>query len=387
MNWLKAYCLIFSLFISCAHPAIAQVFSSGSDGSYGPINISTNETLQTPPDGVFHATTVFVASNAVLSFAKNPLNTPIYLLASGAVVINGTIDVSGGSVTSLGVPGQSGPGGFRGGLGGGSGVLPGDGHGPGGGLAGGNAPDQTGNGVPGAFAENATSFAVNSNVYGNSLLVPLIGGSGGGGSGAVQNYTSGGGGGGALLLASDDSVVLSGQILALGGHSLAPGGRNIGAGSGGAIRIVVPSLQGNGIIDTRVRSFYNSNNSRGRIRLDVLAPIPPGLTMYGRSTSGTFMQTRPPLPKLEIISVDGSAVVPNSQSLIPLSTPANTTVQVRATGFRGIVPIQIALTPDSGSRSIIDHNIDMAGNSSASATINVTLAGSILYHLHVWTKP
>ena len=112
----------------------AAAFDCGSDGSYGPINVQADTTLDMPSNGVFHCTTITVASGKTLRFNKNPLNTPVYLLAIGDVLINGTIDVSGGAYSGV-TNGVAGPGGFAGGYGGtavAGYTTGGDGLGPGG---------------------------------------------------------------------------------------------------------------------------------------------------------------------------------------------------------------------------------------------------------------
>ena len=48
-------------------------FNSGSDGSYGALNITSNTTLALPTNGIFHCTTITVASNVTLDFTSNPL--------------------------------------------------------------------------------------------------------------------------------------------------------------------------------------------------------------------------------------------------------------------------------------------------------------------------
>ncbi|MCI0539452.1 MAG: hypothetical protein L0Z50_29940 [Verrucomicrobiales bacterium] len=205
--------------------AVDEAFKSGSDGSYGPLNIQANTTLDIPPDGIFRCTTIHVSNpNTTLSFKKNALNPPIYLLATGDVVIerSATIDVSAELRTKI-----PGPGGFPGGEPGFQGASPGDGHGPGAGKFG------------NAFTPHgvfAGSIGDNTNVYGNSLLLPLVGGSGW----AAVNQNFGGGGGGAILIASDTRVVIDGRIIASGT------GYAAGVGSGGAIRVVAPIVSGSG---------------------------------------------------------------------------------------------------------------------------------------------
>lgn len=60
---------------------LAQDFSCGSTGADGAIDVNEGTvTLDLPPDGIFHATTVNVAAGATLAFNRNVLNTPVYLL-------------------------------------------------------------------------------------------------------------------------------------------------------------------------------------------------------------------------------------------------------------------------------------------------------------------
>jgi hypothetical protein len=111
---------------------MAQPFNSGSDGSYGPLAVTNDTTLPMPPDGIFHCTTINVAAGATLRFNKNALNTPVYLLATGDVVITGAIDVSGTAATNnTRILGRGGPGGFDGGYYRLDFLRDGDGFGPG----------------------------------------------------------------------------------------------------------------------------------------------------------------------------------------------------------------------------------------------------------------
>src|SRR5689334_1061782 len=95
----------------------AQGFHSGSDGSYrsaisadGSIHVTSGAvTADMPPDGIFKCTTITVDAGATLNFHRNALNTPVYLLATGPIVVQGRIDVSGrdnaGAGVNAGAPG------------------------------------------------------------------------------------------------------------------------------------------------------------------------------------------------------------------------------------------------------------------------------------------
>src|SRR5262245_11852292 len=91
----------------------AQTFNSGSDGSYGPLTITSNTTLEVPANGIFHCTTIDVAPATTLTFRRNFFNTPVYLLATSNVAIRGAIDLAG-AAGSTSAGGLGGPGGFDG---------------------------------------------------------------------------------------------------------------------------------------------------------------------------------------------------------------------------------------------------------------------------------
>src|SRR5207245_309226 len=85
-----------------AAPAMAQ-FDSGSNGSYGPLNPTSTTNLIVPPDGIFNCTTINIPQGVGVSFIRNALNTPIYLLAQSNVLIAGTVVVDGASYGSGGI--------------------------------------------------------------------------------------------------------------------------------------------------------------------------------------------------------------------------------------------------------------------------------------------
>jgi hypothetical protein len=168
----------------------AQAFDCGSNGSYGAINIAQNATvtLQVPPDGVFHCTTVTLANGARLNFTPNALNTPVYIVAQGNVqaLRVAYIDVSGQSPIGRSIAGgMPGLGGFAGGAGSSDSSKPsGAGNGPGGGLRSVASGNNLGFGGNGSYRTAVTDAYLGTPgpTYGNSLLIPLVGGSGGAGT-------------------------------------------------------------------------------------------------------------------------------------------------------------------------------------------------------------
>ena len=260
-------------FLALAASAIAGVWlpqtcsgqvNSGSNGSDGAFNPTTNIVINMAdhPTGIYQYTSVNISGVAV-TFIPNPNNTPVVWLVQSNVVIDGTVDVSGQGGYFASVGGVGGPGGGRGG---GAGPLPSSGLGSGGG-----AGCVTNSGAGGSFGSAGGSpgtWADAGLVYGNTFLLPLVGGSGGGEGGLPTTSTfSGGGGGGAILIAASGSILLNGSILAAGGDGGFQywGNSLAGGGSGGGVRLVAASFTGNGSISA---SGGRGGGGGGRIRID-----------------------------------------------------------------------------------------------------------------------
>ncbi|NUN98282.1 MAG: hypothetical protein HUU16_19130 [Candidatus Omnitrophica bacterium] len=384
--------LIFTLVLI---PGVASAqFDSGSDGSYGPLVVSASDptplVLNLPADGIIRATTVSIANSHTLAFNRNALNTPVIILATGDVNINGFIFLSGGNGnTSTG--GLGGPGGFNGGSPGAEGVPPGAGYGPGAGLPGDRSVNLT---TAAGGAAYGTKPSQNSNVqdgdiYGSPLLIPLIGGSGGGGTDNVGgNPSGGGGGGGALLIASNTKIsVASGRgILANGGTG------NFGnGGSGGAVRLVAPVVEGNGFIQLYGPGF-GGDGGLGRGRIDTLDRTNLGVTFDPpvSGTVGSFMVAIPDVnPRLDIIQVAGQNIPLGSGPVsitLPFGTNPSQNVVVQATDFEGMVDIDVVVTPENGTREIFPATIDATGGGTAQVSVPVQIPLNTGVLIHAWTR-
>jgi len=402
MNKLAFSTLATVAFLSSLNPIRAAVaFDAGSNGSYGALNVAADTNLPLPPDGIFHCTTINIAAGAKLTFTKNALNTPVYLLAQGDVVIDGKIDVSGKAAASPYAGGISGPGGFDGGsagyTGGDASTPGGDGFGPGGGKHGNNSP--------GAGGAGGASYAVltiqrtsynnpnGGDVYGSSTLIPLLGGSGAAG---IDGNPSGGGGGGggAILIASNTKITVNSTafIVSNGGG---PGG-SYNFGSGGAIRLLAPRVFGNGTLDVSAGSWGGA----GRIRIDSIykyEPTDPANFNLSLKTPGTTaavgstLITFPPnQPRLDLIAAAGTSIAegPPNSVLVQLpfgSNPAQAII-VQARSFNAKVPIRVVLTPQSGDSIGYDAEIDNTTANPATATVNATFPINQLVRVTAWTK-
>jgi hypothetical protein len=373
-----------------AWTGFAQGFSSGSTGADGALDVGADTTISLPPDGILNYTTINVIAGATLSFSRNPLNTPVYLLATGDITIAGTIDVSGKEGTSSPpVGGAGGPGGFDGGMPGFISVGPGAGYGPGagqGGTAWSNAPGNAGSG--GYSADGSGGPSTNhGSAYGSPLLVPLLGGSGGGGSTGSPGV-GGGGGGGAVLLASNTRILITGAIQAQGGRS--PNGN--GNGSGGAIRLVAPEVAGTGTLNVS-GGRWATPTSPGRIRIDTIERrnLRYTFTPLDAANVGSYMAVFPAsIPKLDITQAAGTAIPEGNPDPVtvqlPFDSDPNQTVTVQARNFGKVVPVRLVLTPDSGLPLAYDAEIDNTAPGAATTVIPVVVPLSVRVSVHVYTR-
>ncbi|MDA8087953.1 MAG: hypothetical protein M0Z75_14790 [Nitrospiraceae bacterium] len=366
--------------------AVSTPFSSGSTGADGAFSPTSSVQLQIPPNGVFNFTTVNIPSGVTVTFAKNTVNTPVYVLATGDVNIAGTIDVSGGNAIAL-MPGPGGPGGFDGGYGGGSGTG-GKGLGPGGGVPGIPNSAECEPGAPGGYGTSTGGYGCTGVVYGNIQIIPFIGGSGGGGGSYSNNDAGagGGGGGGAILIASSGTINITGSILANGGQgaycSAAPYCDSGGNGSGGAIKLMANTISGNGSISAVGASGnYNNIGGYGRIRLEANQITRTALS----SPVYTFIVEPGPvfvsnIPSLQITSIAGQPVQnPSGSYGTPdITLPAGTTNPVQVGISAANIPtgtvITVSVVPQLGAASNYS-STGLAGTlQSSTATASVTLS-------------
>lgn len=388
-------CLFFLGIITVAAQGFS--FDSGSDGSFGAINVTEDTTIPLPPDGIINATTVTIAEGFVLDFLPNEFNTPVYLLTTGDVMIAGIVDVSGYAGNNT-VGGVGGPGGFPGGNPGSFGVNPGDGEGPGAGKGGINSTAATGAGSGSYGNKGSNSYSGSNNkgdTYGSALLIPIIGGFGGGGSEGTPGF---GGGGGGLIVASNNQIeVAATGIIHANGGPHAGSSRN--GGSGGSVRLIAPKVLGAGKVNCvslqTNRTLFGSNFSGyGRIRIDTIdrTELNLGFDPSGFTSVGANMVVFPsPLPRLDIAEVAGTNVTLGTSNSVfvdlPFNADPNRTVTVRAQDFGKIVNIAVVLQPVNGDRIIYEDSIDNSANNPATKIINVVFPVNTQTKVFVWTRP
>jgi len=363
--------------LAVAIPCSAQPsFVSGSTGSDGALDFSSVPSGQTvvfdpttynPPlnpshNNIFNFTTINIPSGVTVRLSGRKLTGPVYWLATGAVTIAGTLDLSGeqGSaqtnVAANRVVAYPGAGGYAGGLGGQSGALPTAGQGPAGGTATSSNGRQPGNG----------------GFTGNAFLVPLIGGSGGGGAdrdssnnvSTVYYGPGGGAGGGAILIASTASIAVTGGINATGGGGICSyytSSYYCAGGGGGAIHLVAPTISGSGSFAVSSGNSYGgSGGSSGRIRLET------GNYTGSHNFQGPYTITATPnlyLPTLsggtiKAISVNGVSLPasPTGSFVTPdvsINTSNSVPIVIQASNIPVGTAVTLQITSDQGSDMIV----------------------------------
>lgn len=328
--------------VAVAGAGFGQTFNSGSNGSDGALNFTTPGTVVFNPaalnlnpagDNVFNFTTINIGPGVTVQLTDGLLRgKPVVWLASGAVTIAGTLDLSGqagqaasglSQTSRLAMPG---PGGYPGGMSVNS-VSPAQpGFGPGGGHLGNGSYFQCWPGLGAAHGTQGGSDSCGSvvaSVYDNNVLVPLRGGSGGaGGLGDSRsgNMSGGGGaGGGAIRIASSVSIAVTGSILANGGAggasaSFSQGANTGGGGSGGSIHLIGPTVSGNGTISANGGAATSGwAGGLGRIRLDAFNQQFTG-TLTGVATTGYPYNVPLPTsqPSVRVVSIAGISVPTNT---------------------------------------------------------------------------
>jgi hypothetical protein len=397
--------------LSCISSAWAyQSPSTGSDGAFAPV---ASITVPLPPSGIFNYTDVAIPAGVTVTFQPNADNTPVRILATGDVVIDGVIDVAGGDASGQ-TPGEGGPGGYRGGRGGllsttGAGGG-GDGSGPGGGSGAngvhGHAPGGASYGAAGNHGTLSGGTRGQAGaIYGNDELLPLLGGSGGGGAaGSHATVGAGGaGGGGALLVAATGEVVINGIIIANGGGLMNISGS--GCGSGGAVRIIGSVVRGEGLISAdrllNAGCLWGALGGAGRIRIEADQMLRQGGTSPAYSfspTPGVALLVNPPTIRIATVAgvsapanptgvddvvVPGVTANPVAVTLTTSDVPAGTVITVKATPAGG-EPTTAASTPVTADAATASLTLP-SGSTLLTAQAEVTITATAALFLRQFT--
>jgi hypothetical protein len=427
--------LIFAIVVFCL-PASAQgqqsqTFTSGSTGADGALDYSIllpnggtavfdpakfNPPLNPAGDNIFNFTHINIPANVTVRLSGRVLKGPVYWLASGDVIINGTINLNGedGAPASAILDGRTrampGAGGFSGGVGGkvdrsspssiAASPVGQAGDGPGGGFGPpiANCNDENG-GAGGSFT-------------GNPFLVPLVGGSGAGGGNINASpgsllqtaYAGGGGaGGGAILIASSSSINVNGTITANGGTGASLSGcfnASGGGGAGGGIRLLAPTLNGSGTLSALagLGGGFNSNNrgANGAIRLEAFTDNFVGSLSGTAFTLGSPFSTFVPAtgpPSIAIATINGVNVsqtptgnLATPDASIDTTSPVQMTVQAKFIPPGTVVTLHVF--SDNGTDQTVQTTPLQGTLQSSTATATVTFPSgfSLQFVKATWTQ-
>jgi hypothetical protein len=303
----KLFVLAICLF-SLVQSAKGQCINCGT-GAEGAFTATSNTTIA---GGVHNFTTFSISPGVVVRVTGNQ---PLEIYATGAVVIEGTLDVSGlaGANGVTYVSGGTGSLGVAGGGNGGDGsfstnngpILGVAGTGTG---AGGDGQGWSGGGGAGYALTGGSSGGVGGfggTTYGSADLVGMTSGSGGGGGSGGYNCGAGGGGagGGFVAIVSCISITVSGTLTANGGDGGSDGTGNCGGGgggSGGSIWLAAPQVTNNGILtaiggqggasQVSGSPYFGTGGvgSEGRIRVDSPALTGSGTVAPSVGFSGSL---------------------------------------------------------------------------------------------------
>lgn len=384
---------MLGLFVCGVSGGYGQTFNSGSTGVDGALSFTTPGTFIFDPlalglhpsvENVFNFTTINIGAGVTVKLTSKVLTGPIYWLAQGAVTITGTVDASGETgytVTnniSDRVPAAGGAGGYSGGVGGNASLPPTAGNGPGG-SAGTISND------PAGVAQFGGAFT------GSQYLIPLIGGSGGGGAvpgGCLIFGPAGGGGGGAILIASSVSITLnntsSTSISVQGGNGGPSCSGSIPGGSGGAVRLVAPTIALPNVIpaiDARGGTYLGGS---GVVRLESFnLTFPNPGNVYGRLITSPPFKVVPPSTgpsALKVTSVNGVSINANPFSFPDTTINSSSAVMVNVQAQNipvGTVP-KIIVMSETGPDQTVNCSA-LAGTiqqSTCSASITFPTGGS-----------
>ena len=399
MSW------VMVLVTACWTSIALAAFESGSTGADGAFEPTANIALQIPESGVLNYTTVTIPTGVTVTFKKNSQNTPVTILATGDVTINGSINLDGSAGNNL-IPGAGGPGGFDGGQGGAAYGIGKRGEGPGGGLGGlANPANQpSGGGGGGSFATVGGTGGSYSpaygggggSIYGNERILPSIGGAGGGGAGGLSVYVGGGGGGGggAVVIASSGTITVNGAISANGGggatlnnlNSYAGGG---GGGSGGSIRLIANTISGNGALTANGGGGgssswgYGGSGGAGRIRLEASNVLRTAATSPPMTLGYPYAVTPPNMPSLTISSIGGvsSPTVPKGafgapDVMLPYNIKNPVTIVVTGSNIPTGQTVTVKASPSVGSATSASATLE---GTEASSTASLSLSIATAY--------
>jgi hypothetical protein len=159
------------------------------------------------------------------------------------------------------------------------------------------------------------------------------------------------------MIASSVSIRVNGTIRANGGAAFS--GASFGGGSGGAIRLVAPTIIGSGTLQAN----GGGQGARGRIRFEALQNTFTGSSQgVARATTllpAPILLPTSPQPQIRVVSVGGQAVPANPRgSFNPVDVTINTTqavaIQLEGRNIPLGTPITLIVANESEGSQVVE---------------------------------
>ena len=214
--------------------------------------------------------------------------------------------------------------------------------------------------------------------------------------------TNPGGRGGALLIASSVSITVTGIITANGGAGLGAAAPTSGGGAGGSVRLVAPTIAGNGSITAAGGVDGNSSQcgqgTNGIIRLEFFQSTFTGSlggTSYVATPVNLFLPASTAQPSIMVTSIGGVAVPasPTGSFTVPdvaLNSTSPLAVNIQGTNIpAGTTPTLYFSTENFPSQQIVATPLaatSTAGITTATATVTLNPGWSLGYIIANWTQ-
>ena len=97
----------------------------------------------------------------------------------------------------------------------------------------------------------------------------------------------------------------------------------------------------------------------------------------------------PNLPKISITKVGMQDITSGNASTVVLLPPGSAetqTININVENFGTVVPLQAVVTPDQGSKSTINFEVDNTAGGATEGTVDVVIPIGVTSRIDVWTR-
>lgn len=103
------------------------------------------------------------------------------------------------------------------------------------------------------------------------------------------------------------------------------------------------------------------------------------------------MYVFPPVASsLSIVEAAGQTIAEGTTTSVKIQlttgTSTNQTIRLRARGFTGVVPLEVVVTPENGSRRVFPAQVDMSTGNPAEVTVPIQIYPDTVNIIHAWSR-